>query len=129
MFQSFIYVGFGGFLGCISRFYIGQLFTQYYPSKFPIATLVVNFFGCLIAGYLFHYSNKTSTETVFIKQFLTIGFCGGFTTFSTFGIEVFSFLAQNNWIYAISYVIASVVLGLLALYFGYNLYPKFMLFE
>ena len=104
----------GGGLGSICRYGFGEFFSS---EKFPVGTLLANVLACFLLGYLsgFLLKNDLSDEW---KLFLGTGFCGGFSTFSTFGKETL-LLGQDGqqWI-ALFYLILSLVLGILAVYFG-----------
>lgn len=106
--QSYIFVGLGGMLGSILRFAVSS-----YYQKAPLGTFIVNILGCLLIGYL-----SARIENVGLKLLLLTGFLGGFTTFSTFGLETFQMLKDGDFLRAALYVSASVVLGILAVFLG-----------
>ncbi|BDF52787.1 hypothetical protein CE91St24_24980 [Odoribacteraceae bacterium] len=81
--------------------------------------MIVNITGCLLIGIfygLFERSNLLNTD---LRLFLTVGLCGGFTTFSTFMNENFVLLREQNYLYFMSYTVLSIVLGLTAVYVGH----------
>jgi fluoride exporter len=104
----------GGGLGSLCRYALGL----YVPSEsFPVATLLANICACFILGYLTGYLLKNSLAD-HLQLLIGTGFCGGFSTFSTFSKETLE-LGQNTFTFAtISYVILSIVLGMLAVWGG-----------
>lgn len=88
-------------------------------SMFPSGTLFVNILGCLIIGAVYGGINKGVDMTPEMKTFLTAGFCGGLTTFSTFSHENYLLFQGNHLATLFIYILSSLVLGLLAAYEGY----------
>ena len=107
----------GGGLGSICR-YLGSLWLN---RPFPWATLWVNGLGSFIIGLVYGLILSKSGNHEAIKLLFITGFCGGFTTFSAFSYENFSFLLAGEWMKFGSYVVASLVIGLLAVWLGYRL--------
>ena len=113
----------GGGLGSALRFGIGKLFISSL-NKFPTATFLVNMIGCLLIGLFVAYFSKS--ENSFYKLLLVTGFCGGFTTFSTFSNESIFLLKNNQFTLAVIYILSSLIVGLLATFLGYFLMNKFL---
>lgn len=111
-------IGIGGFLGTIARYLSQQLVYRFYPATFPMGTLAVNVTGCLLIGIIYVLSEKGNLLTPEWRLFLTTGLCGGFTTFSTFSYESVQLLNDGEYSSLGIYVIASVVLGILATIIG-----------
>jgi CrcB protein len=118
---AIVFIG-GGF-GSVLRFGVGKLFISS-MSKFPMATFLVNIIGCFLIGLLLAYFSKS--ENSFYKLLLVTGFCGGFTTFSTFSNETILLLKNNQITLALVYIISSLLLGLIATFIGYLLINKFL---
>lgn len=106
--------GFGGFLGTIARFLSHQAIAKYYPVIFPIGTLTINLIGCLLIGVFHGLIEKYQVPAPEWRLFFTAGFCGGFTTFSAFGLESMLLIQHREYLYLIIYIVLSVLLGLAA---------------
>ena len=117
---NFLLVGFGGFLGAISRYGIGRIVGQYVPNPFPIATLLINFLGCLSIGYL-HEAFKNHELFPWISVFASIGFLGAFTTFSAFSFETLELIKRGQIPYASLNVVGTVILCLAGVVVGERL--------
>ena len=111
-----IFIGRG--IGAVLRYITGIIFLQILKTNLPIATLVVNIAGCFIIGLLYILFTQKLQINPSIKLALTAGFCGGLTTFSTFSLEIFEMIQNNQILYAVLYISISLFLGLLAVYFG-----------
>src|SRR5579875_2829003 len=99
MIKLFFIIGLGGAIGSFLRYCTGLLFAKSHLSAFPYATLTVNITGCFIIGLLFSSSEKYQWLSVNWRLFLITGFCGGFTTFSTFAYENIKLLQEGNTMY------------------------------
>src|SRR6476659_9467444 len=116
--NNLLLIAFGGALGSVSRYGCQRWIYQIYPHPFPFGTFAVNIVGSLLIGVFYGLSEKGDLLSPDWRLFLTTGFCGGFTTFSTFSFETISLLKEGNYSYALGYVLLSVVLGLLAVWLG-----------
>ena len=119
MLKSILIVGAGSFLGGALRFLISTLMKSAYTSSFPWGTLMVNLLGCLLIGVIYglfaHHSNVHHAMCLL----LTTGFCGGFTTFSTFANEGVQMLQDGNFGAFAVYASLSLGLGILLVMLGY----------
>ncbi|MBK7099443.1 MAG: fluoride efflux transporter CrcB [Sphingobacteriales bacterium] len=118
MVKVLLAIGTGSFLGGISRFLLSRFVQNQVISSFPYGTFVVNIIGCFIIGILYGLFEKDQLLSPEWRMFLTVGFCGGFTTFSTFAGENYSLLKDGNILYAAMYAATSVFLGIMAVWLG-----------
>jgi CrcB protein len=118
MIKNVIIIGFGGFLGTISRYLSTVYVHKWISISFPLGTFLVNIVGCFLIGIFFGISEKSEIMSTDLRLFLTIGFCGGFTTFSTFASDNIMMLKDQQFLYMALYTIGSVALGILMVYLG-----------
>ncbi len=123
--QTYIFVFLGGGLGSICRFGLGHL-TAGYRWQFPWATFAANVLACLLLGALVSLNMKGRLGGQ-LPVLLMAGFCGGFSTFSTFSNETVQVLLAGQWAKAVVYVLASVLLCLLGVYIGFKAVWKCLL--
>lgn len=110
--------GIGGFVGTCCRFLVNRLFIIIWNAPFPLATFTINVLGCFIFGLLSGIMGRSDFITPRINALLMVGFCGGFTTFSTFSNEAFNLGQAGNIGLSLIYIAASVTVGLLAVWAG-----------
>ncbi|HQS22846.1 MAG: camphor resistance protein CrcB [Sphingobacteriia bacterium 24-36-13] len=125
MIKLFFIVGLGGALGSFLRYCTGILFSKWHLAAFPYSTFTVNILGSLIIGLLFSTSEKYHWISLNWRLFLITGFCGGFTTFSTFAYENIKLLQEGNTMYFILYSVGSYALSLLAVIAGISIIKIF----
>ena len=118
MIKTLLLVGTGGFLGSISRFLASRFIQENLAVSFPYGTFFVNISGCLLIGIIYGFSERSSLLTTGWKMFLAVGFCGGFTTFSTFANENLALLRDGAFFYFTLYTGLSVILGITATFLG-----------
>ena len=112
------YVAIGSALGGVSRYLLGGAVQRLLDMSFPVGTLFVNISGSFLLGALLRYALETPGLTPEIRSLLTIGFCGGYTTFSTFSYETVALLKDGEWARAGFYAAASVLLSVAATFVG-----------
>lgn len=112
-------VALGGAAGSVARFLLGSLLQQRAGGSFPVGTLLVNITGSLALGFLLEYALATPAISREVRALLTTGFCGGYTTFSTFSYETAKLLEDGDYRRAALYVVLSVVVSLLGTFLGF----------
>lgn|SRR5690554_4490904 len=118
MIRTIILVGIGGGIGSILRYLTSVLFAKCFQTGFPWGTLSVNVIGSLIIGLLIGCFSREGISQPDLKFLFVIGFCGGYTTFSAFSLESINLFQSGNSALAFTYIAASVLISLLAVWCG-----------
>ncbi len=113
------YIALGSAIGGVARYLVSGLVQRTAGGGFPIGTLLVNVSGSFLLGILLRIATHPPHLAPELRAFLTIGLCGGYTTFSTFSAEAVTLLQQGEWRKATGYVLASVTVSLLATVAGF----------
>jgi CrcB protein len=113
------YIAIGSAIGGVSRYLLGGLVQRLAGGTFPTGTLLINVTGSFLLGAILRYGVETTTLTPEVRALLTVGICGGYTTFSTFSYEAVALLEDGEWTRAALYVALSVGLSLLATFLGF----------
>src|SRR5215813_7165467 len=121
MFKNIALVGFAGGIGSIARFLAQKYLYAWYPHAFPLGTFLVNLSGSFLIGVFYGLSERGNLLTPEWRLLLTTGFCGGFTTFSTFSYENVTLLRNGDFLYFGLYALGSLVLGILCTFGGMTL--------
>lgn len=119
--RTFWAIAIGAAVGGVSRYYLAASVQQRFGAEFPWGTLLVNVTGSLLLGFIIRYALSTPEMSVEVRALLTTGFCGGYTTFSTFSFETVVLLEEGQYERAGAYVAGSVALSLLATLAGFIL--------
>ena len=118
MLRAIILVGAGGGAGSIFRYLTSVFVGKCFQTAFPLATFITNILGCLIIGLLFGVFERYQMTNPDLKYLFVTGFCGGYTTFSTFAAENINLFQSENSLTAFAYIAVSVIVGLLAVWAG-----------
>jgi fluoride exporter len=116
--KTILFIGIGGFLGSISRYALHKLLTSYFPGFFPLGTLAANLIGCLLIGMIYGIATSQNYLSHEMRMLLAVGFCGSFTTFSTFANENLALLQSNQIMIMIAYTAISLTIGIFMVFVG-----------
>ena len=125
MIKSLVLIFLGGGLGSISRFLLGRWINNHYANPFPLATLTINVVACFVLGCVVGLADQKQLISAASRLFWVVGFCGGFSTFSTFSNESLLLLQSGLTLTMASYIILSVALCLAATFLGLYLASNF----
>ena len=119
MIKNILLIFFGGGLGSVCRYLISEII---YLKKFdfPYPTFITNLLGCFLIGLALGWSIKNSELNSSLLIFFTVGFCGGFTTFSSFSQESLTLISNNQLFYFFSYLLLSITIGILFCVYRYE---------
>lgn len=118
MIREFLYIGSGSFLGGISRYVLSHWIKSATQTEFPLATFMVNISGCLLSGLILGLIQKLHIQNQTLINFLIIGFCGGFTTFSAFIAENMELIFKKTYYIFGLYTFLSISFGFLFFFVG-----------
>lgn len=118
MFKLMLLAGAGGFIGTCCRFLTNRFYLTYFKTTLPLATFTVNILGCFIVGLILGLMTRAGIVSPKMNAFLVVGFCGGFTTFSTFSYETFTLGMNGDVLTSIFYAAGSMIVGLIAVWLG-----------
>lgn len=111
----------GAALGGLLRYVVADLVQRNAKIIFPLGTLSVNVVGSFLLGFIIFFLGEREIISAEMRLFLTVGICGGFTTFSTFSYETLALLQESEFLYASVNIVLNVVISLIAIYLAYLL--------
>jgi len=119
MFRDILFVGIGGGIGSIMRFLTSRFTARLVAAQWLfLGTLAANLIGCFLIGILSGWMLSHIPDNQSFRLLFIVGFCGGYTTFSTFAFENYRLIEMNQWGILLLYLTASVVLGIIAVWLG-----------
>lgn len=118
---NYIVISIGAAIGGVFRYGLASFIQKRVESFFPYGTLIVNITGSFILGFIMYYLDEKEFLSPQMRLFLTVGLCGGFTTFSTFSYETLNLIKNSQFLLAAFNVLGSVFLCLIAIYLAYVL--------
>lgn len=124
--KKYIYIGIGGFFGAISRYAIKNIHIYHYNGVIPLNTLIINVSGSFVLALILTTAFEVLEMDESVRLGIGTGFLGAYTTFSTLCKETVGLITKGFYFSAISYIIMSTILGLVAAYFGVVLSRKFI---
>jgi fluoride exporter len=119
--QSYIWIAIGGALGSVARYWCSGVIARLIGETFPWGTLIVNVTGSLVIGF---FATITGPDGRLLmgtipRQFVMVGICGGYTTFSSFSLQTLDLMQDGEWLYAGANIVASVIACLIAVWLGH----------
>ena len=115
---AYFWVALGGILGACARYMLARFMAKVAGTDFPYGTLLINFSGSLVLGFFMIWSTERAMVDNRLRLFLAIGFCGAYTTFSSYAFESFAYFEQGHWMLFATNVMTNNVLCLLAVIAG-----------
>ena len=112
-------IGAAGLAGTLARYWLSGWADQWWGGTFPFGTLLVNLAGCLVIGFLFHATEEKYLIDPIVRSAVLVGFLGGFTTFSSFGVQSFNLLRDGEVFLASANILISNIAGLVLVWIGY----------
>jgi CrcB protein len=111
---TYLLIGIGGFLGANARYLVGGWIAERYGTSFPYGTLIINVSGSFMLGFFLVIISERLLAHPNWRLFFAIGFLGAYTTFSTFSFESLALIQERSYLLALTNMVGSVVLGLIA---------------
>jgi len=115
--KNLLLVGIGGFLGSISRYSVSIVITKIFPITFPLGTFTINIVGSFLIGLIYGIIEEYPPLSAY-RLFFATGFCGGFTTFSSFSAENLALLEKGEYLLFVAYSLGSLILGIIFVFVG-----------
>ena len=118
---AYLWIAVGGALGSMARYLCAGLAARYIGETFPWGTMIVNIIGCIFIGLFATFTGPDGRFLVAptVRQFVMVGICGGFTTFSSFSLETLNLARDGQWIKVVANVMGSVLLCLIGVWLGH----------
>jgi CrcB protein len=123
------YVGLGAAVGGMSRYLLAAFIQQRAGATFPVGTTLINVSGSFVLGFIMRYALQTGAVSPELRALLTTGFCGGYTTFSTFSYETAQLVEEGEYPRAALYVGISVAVSLLFTFLGFAAANRLLAFR
>ena len=122
--HPYIWIAVGGALGSVARYWMTGVAARLFGETFPWGTLLINILGSFVIGFFVALTSPEGGRYEVdpnMRAFVTVGICGGFTTFSAFSLQTLVLMQEGEWLHAGGYVVGSVMLCLVAVWLGYIL--------
>ena len=115
---NYLWIAVGAVVGASARYFLSLLIDRNFASSFPYGTLLINISGSLILGFFLVFSTERALLDPRWRLLVAIGFCGSYTTFSSFAFESFALMEQGQWLLSGLNIVGSNVLCLAAVLAG-----------
>jgi CrcB protein len=115
---AYLWIALGALVGASARYFLGDIIAKVLPSSFPYGTLIINFTGSLLLGFFLAWTSERVLIDPRWRLLIAIGFCGSYTTFSSYAFETFALVEQGQWLLMGLNIIASNLFCLVAVLAG-----------
>jgi len=122
--QAYLWIAIGGALGSMARYWCTGVGARLFGESFPWGTLAINILGSFVIGFFVALTSPEGGRYIVdpnVRAFVTVGLCGGYTTFSAFSLQTMVLMQEGQWLHAGGYIIGSVILCLLFVWLGHFL--------
>ncbi len=116
--QTIFWISLGAIVGANLRYFVAQYVARLLSPEFPYGTLVINITGSFVLGFFLVWTTERVLADPHWRLLIAVGFCGGYTTYSSYAFETFALMEQGQWLASILNIAASNLLGLLAVVLG-----------
>jgi len=115
---AYLWISLGAVIGACARYFLSGYIARVFSALFPYGTLVINITGSLVLGFFLILSSERMLVDPRWRMLVAVGFCGSYTTFSSYAFETFAYMEQGQWLLMALNILASNVLCLLAVLAG-----------
>lgn len=116
--KAYLWISIGALLGANLRYFLTRIITRYSDAAFPYGTLIINVTGSLLLGFFLAWTTERVLADPLWKMLVAVGFCGSYTTFSSFAFETMAYFEQGHWVLFAANILTNNVLCLVAVLAG-----------
>lgn len=116
--KAYLWISIGALLGANLRYFLTRIITRYSDAAFPYGTLIINVTGSLLLGFFLAWTTERVLADPIWRLLVAVGFCGSYTTFSSFAFETMAYFEQGHWVLFATNILANNVLCLVAVLAG-----------
>jgi fluoride exporter len=116
--KAYLWISIGALLGANLRYFLTRIITRYSDAAFPYGTLIINVTGSLLLGFFLAWTTERVLADPLWRLLVAVGFCGSYTTFSSFAFETMAYFEQGHWVLFATNILANNVLCLIAVLVG-----------
>ena len=119
--ETIMLIGIGGFIGANVRYWLSLWAAETFGSRFPWGTLIINVTGSLVLAVFVAYAFNHTTLDPLIRLFLAVGFCGAYTTFSTYAVDSVALLQAGDWMAGLGNIVVTNLICIISVLAGLTL--------